>query len=176
MDEQTPDARPTFHELRLHHGVSLEAIYAFAEEDICWETLQRFDQTGRADPYTVDDLLFVLSELCDHRYTRHNVGGITFVLARPPASPLHPEPLPGLPDQPTLFELYTAYRLDLDWLAEALQTSEEVVWKQILHPFPRGNPVAGELFALISAYTGRAYVLKQAQEEQEASPFPPPGE
>lgn len=168
MDEQMPEARPTFRDVRLRHGISLEAISAFAEGDICWETLQQFDQTGRADPYTVDDLLFVLSELSGHRYTRHAVA-VTFVLARPPASPLHPEPLPGLPDHPTLYDLYVGYRLDLDWLAEALQVSEEMVWECILHPCDANNQRAVDLLRIISAYTNRAYPSKLMQEGREPS-------
>jgi hypothetical protein len=163
MDEQTPDARPTFRDVRLRHDISLETIFAFVEGDIRWDTLQQFDQTGRADPYTVDDLLFVLSELSGHCYTRHDVD-VTFVLARPPASPLHPEPLPGLPDHPTLYDLYVGYRLDLDWLAEALQTSQEIVWKCIIQPFDATHQRAVDLLRMISAYTNRAYTSKLMQE------------
>src|SRR5258708_5978623 len=115
MDDE--QIRPTFHALRLQHGISLEAISAYAGPSFSMEEIRLFEETGRADPYTVDDLLYVLSALSSQRYTQSNVGGITLVLARPPASPTHPLPLAGaLLSQPTLLELYTAYTLDLDWL------------------------------------------------------------
>lgn len=84
--------QPTFRELRLRHGLPLEAIYQYADGTISMEEIQMFDEAGQADPYAADDLLFVLSKLAGQRYTRDNVGGITLALARPPMSPTHPNP------------------------------------------------------------------------------------
>ena len=159
---------PAFRDLRLCYGISLEAIDEAAEHTIEWSVLQQFDETGRADPYTVDDLLFVLSELSGQGYTRHTVD-VTCVLARPPACPLHPQPLPGLPDHPTLFDLYTAYRLDLDWLAEALQTSQDVVWTCLMQPFDATNQCAVDLVRLISAYAEKDYATTLMQDKRAPS-------
>ena len=138
-----------------------------AEHAIDWSVLQQFDETARADPYTVDDLLFVLSELSGQVYTRPTVD-VTCVLARPPACPLHPRPLPGLPDYPTLFDLYTAYRLDLDWLAEAVQTSQDAVWECLMH-FDATSQIAVDLVRLIGAYTQRDYATELMQEQRTSS-------
>lgn len=119
------DPFPTFHELRVRHGVSLEDMYTYAEKDIKLEEIQLFDETGRANPYQVDDLLYALSELSGQHYHRANVSGIIFVLARPPASPTNPQPQPGiLSPRPTLLELFHAYTLDIDWLGEALRQDD----------------------------------------------------
>ena len=42
------DPFPTFHELRLRHGLSLEDMYQYAEKGISLEEIRLFDETGRA--------------------------------------------------------------------------------------------------------------------------------
>jgi hypothetical protein len=159
MDDEL--ARPTFHELRLKHGISLEAISVYAGPSLSMEEIRLFDETGRANPYTADDLLFVLSKLSGQRYSRTNVGEITLVLARPPASPTHPQPLAGaLFSRLTLLELYVAYALDLDWLAEALGKDTYDVWQLMAGPTDQSNyPAVEEFLHLVSRYTGVDYTL-----------------
>ncbi|HEU5376246.1 MAG TPA: hypothetical protein VFV38_12445 [Ktedonobacteraceae bacterium] len=166
---------PTFHTLRQQHGISLEALYEHGERSISLETLGLFDETGRADPYTADDILFLLSELSGQRYDRTNVGGIILVLASPPASPTHPVPQgPALPAQPTLLDLYYAYHLNLDWLGEALHQNNSEVWKVL-----RGEasaceePLVEQVLHLISHYTGVAYTTENVQTWKDLPLSPP---
>jgi hypothetical protein len=156
MDGAIPDKHPSFHDLRLRHRISLDALSAYAKREISWETIQMFDETGRANPYIADDLLFALSELTGQSYTRTNVGGIIFVLAPPPAAPIRPQPLPGrLPARPTLFDLFMAYRLDIDWVGEALGLDDWEIWRVIEDPLEEmDRPVIGRFLSLVSRYTG----------------------
>lgn len=152
---------PTFQEVRLHHHISLEEFSAAAGPSLSMEEIQLFDETGRADPYTADDLLFLLSELSGQRYTRDNVGGIILVLARPPMSPTQPQPLTGLRECPTLLDLFVAYKLDLDWLAEALMIEESEVWQLIVGRIvPQRIPRIEALLQLLSRYSGIPYTLE----------------
>jgi len=152
---------PTFQEVRLKHHISVEALSAAAGPSLSMEEIQLFDEAGRADPYTADDLLFLLSELSGQRYTRDNVGGITLVLARPPMSPTQPQPLTGLRECPTLLELFVAYKLDLDWLAEALMIEESDVWRLIVGRIvPQRIPRIEALLQLLSRYSGIPYTLE----------------
>lgn len=152
---------PTFNALRLKHHISLEALAAAAGPSLGMEEIFLFDEAGLADPYTADDLLFVLSELSGQCYTRDNVGGITLVLARPPMSPTQPQPLTGLRERPTLLELFVAYKLDLDWLAEALRIEESEVWQLIVGRIvPQRIPRIEALLHLLSRYSGISYTLE----------------
>jgi hypothetical protein len=158
MDDDHDD--PTFQEVRLKHHISLEALSAAAGPSLSIEEIRLFDETGRADPYTADDLLFLLSELSGQRYTRNNVGRITLVLARPPMSPTQPQPLTELRECPTLLELFVAYKLDLDWLAEALMIEESDVWQLIVgRIMPQRIPRIDALLQLLSRYIGIPYTL-----------------
>lgn len=152
---------PTFQEVRLKHSISLEALSAAAGPSLSMEEIRLFNETGRANPYTADDLLFLLSELAGHRYTRDNVGGITLILARPPMSPTQPQPQTGpLRESPTLLELYVAYKLDLDWLAEALALDMSEVWQLIAGRItPQSIPHIEALLQLLSQYIGIPYTL-----------------
>ncbi|HEU5374105.1 MAG TPA: hypothetical protein VFV38_01575 [Ktedonobacteraceae bacterium] len=172
VDEALAFPLPTFHECRIQHGISLEALSAFVEQSIRWEVIQRFDETGWADPYTADDLLFALSELSGQEYTRANVGGIRLALARPPAPPFHPPPSPGvLSERPTLRDLFLAYQLDLSWVAEALALDSGVLRTIIEAPVEAWDrPVIERLLHLISQYTGVPYTW----ERMHISPPSPP--
>lgn len=171
-DEQT---YPTFNGVRLKHHISLEALAAAAGPSLSMEEIRLFDETGRANPYTADDLLFLLSELAGQWYTRSNVGGITLVLARPPMSPTQPQPQTGpLHEQPTLLELYAAYALDLEWLAEALVLETSEVWQLLAEAIPQTtHPKVAELLSLISRYTGRSYTLESVTLDQRAKTTQP---
>ncbi len=162
------DSHPTFHERRQQHGISLEAIYEYAEKDITLDDIQLFDETGRANPYQADDLLFALSEVSGQQYHRANVSGIIFVLARPPVSPTNPQPqLGALSAYPTLLELFQAYVLDLDWLGEALRLDNHKVWDLLIGN--SSNETAVEpLLSLISQYTGGTYTPDMIQFPQKA--------
>jgi hypothetical protein len=48
MDDE--NVLPTFHALRLQHGISLEAMYEHAEQSLSMEEIWLFDETGRANP------------------------------------------------------------------------------------------------------------------------------
>jgi hypothetical protein len=158
------DILPTFHTLRLRHALSLEAIYEQSERSIDIDEIRLFDETGRANPYTADDLLFILSELSGHHYDRTNVGGITFVLARPPALPINPPPRAALSSEPTLFELYVAYGLDVNWLGEAIGLNDREVWDLIMERAGgRNQPAMEQLFRVISQYTGVTYRREMAK-------------
>lgn len=166
---------PTFHTLRQQHALSLETLYEHGERSISLEALRLFDETGRADPYTADDILFLLSELSGQRYDRTNVGGIILVLASPPASPTHPVPHhPTLPAQPTLLDLYYAYHLNLDWLGEALHRNNSEVWKILIGEASAcKEPLVEQLLHLISRYTGVAYTRENVQTRKDLLLSPP---
>jgi len=171
-DKQT---YPTFNDVRLKHNVSLEVLAVAAGSSLSMEEIQLFDETGRANPYTADDLLFLLSELSGRHYTRSNVGGITLILARPPMSPTQPQPQTGpLHERPTLLELYAAYALDLEWLAEALALDTSEVWQLLSEAIPQTtHPKVAELLSLISHYTGRSYTLESVTLDQRAKAAQP---
>lgn len=175
MDDDDDSKQPTFRELRLRHDLSLEAIYQYADGTISMEEIQMFDEAGRADPYTADDLLFVLSKLARQHYTRDNIGGITMVLARPPMSPTQPQPQTALRAHPTLLELYVTYALDLDWLGEALMLDTSDVWQLIAgRLMPQSIPHIEALLQLLSRYIGIPYTLDAitlSQYVQIAQPF-----
>ena len=159
---------PTFHELRLRHGVSLEAIYEYAEQEIRLDEIQLFDETGRANPYLADDLLFVLSQLSGQPYDRSSVRGIIFVLARPPMSATDPCQQAGpLPLHPRLLDLYYGYRLDLKWLGEALMLDRREVW-DLLAGQTRDPEKIARLLDLLSQYTGSAYTPDMIEFPQHA--------
>ncbi len=147
---------PTFRTIRQHHAISLEALYEYAEGDIDMEVIRLFDETGRANPYMVDDLLYILSQLSGQSYTRANVDGIIFVLARPPADPTHPQPQKRLSIPPKLLEIYYAYHLDLDWIGEAVNLSRQTVW-DLLTGQANDQPTLEHIFHLISQYIGVNY-------------------
>lgn len=158
------DILPTFHTLRLRHALSLEAIYEHSERSIDIDEIHLFDETGRANPYTADDLLFLLSELSGQHYDRTNVGGITFVLARPPALPINPLPRASLSSEPTLFDLYVAYGLDIDWLGEATGLDDREVWDLIMGRADGSNqPAVEQLLQIISQYTGVTYTRERVK-------------
>jgi len=158
---------PTFHELRLKHGIALEAMYEYAEQEISLDEIRLFDETGRADPYTVDDLLFVLSKLSGKHYNRTHVRGVIFILARPPASPSDPQPQAGpLPAPPTLLDLYYGYTLHLDWLGEALRMENREVW-DVLRGDASKSEDAERVLHLISQYTGVASTLDMIRSPQQ---------
>lgn len=160
---------PTFHELRLRHDISLETIYEYAEQEISLDAIQLFDETGRANPYLADDLLFVLSQLSGSEYNRSSVQGIIFVLARPPISPTDPRQQAGpLPSPLTLLGLYYGYRLDLKWLGEALLLDGREVW-DLLAGNTRNSEMVERLLDLISQYTGSTYMPDMIQFPQPAA-------
>ena len=163
------DLFPTFHELRLRYEISLEALYQYAEKGISLEEIQLFDETGRANPYQVDDLLYALSELSGQHSHRANVSGIIFVLARPPASPTNPQPQTGiLSTRPTLLELFHAYRLDIDWLGEALRLDDQRIWN-ILVENTSNMHVVEKFLHMLSQYTGVSYTLEMLRFSQPAA-------
>ncbi len=160
---------PSFHELRLQHGIALEALYEYAEKGIRLEDIRLFDETGRANPYQADDLLFALSEVSGQHYHRGNVRGIIFVLARPPVSATDPQPRAGvLSTRPTLLELFRAYALDIDWLGEALRLDNQKVW-DILVENTSNRPVVEQFLHMLSQYTGVTYTLEMLQTSQPAA-------
>ena len=159
---------PTFRELRLQHTISLEAVYEYAEQEIGLDAIQLFDETGRADPYLADDLLSVLSQLSGREYNRSSVRGIIFVLARPPVSPADPRPQDDLLPSPlTLLDLYYGYRLDLEWLGEALRLDGREVW-DLLTGNTRNPEMVERLLDLISQFTGSIYTPDMIQFPQPA--------
>lgn len=165
---------PTFQALRQQHGLSLEALYEHGERAISMEEIRLFDETGRANPYIVDDLLFLLSECSGQHYDRTNVGGIVFVLACPPASPTHPQPRSGcLPAQPTPLDLYHAYHLHLDWVGEALERNNRDIWDMLNETTEGSNrPLLEQFLHLLSHYTGVDYTLENVRIGKRPNAFP----
>lgn len=158
---------PTFHIIRQRHAISLEALYEYAEREIDMEAIRLFDETGRADPYTVDDLLYILSQVSGQSYTRTNVGGIIFILARPPADPIHPRPQKPLSVCPTLLEIYYAYHLDLNWLGEATGLDSQEIW-DLLTGQATDQPVLEHILHLISHYISATYTLDTVRVTEES--------
>src|SRR5258708_5004756 len=164
---------PTFHALRLQHGISLEALFEYAEKDISLDDIRLFDETGRANPYTADDLLFALSEVAGQHYNRAKVSGIIFILARPPASPTDPQFQTGaLSARPTLLELSQAYELDVDWLGEALRLNNHEVRDLLIGDASNPEAVA-RLLHMVSQYTGVTYTPDMIQLTQQTGTLSP---
>ncbi|HLI87159.1 MAG TPA: hypothetical protein VKV37_00640 [Ktedonobacteraceae bacterium] len=86
------------------------------------------------------------------------------MLARPPALPINPLPRASLSSEPTLFDLYVAYGLDIDWLGEATGLDDREVWDLIMGRADGSNQPAVEQFLqVISQYTGITYTRERVE-------------
>ena len=75
------DPRPSFHEIREKHHLSLNELISDIDCAIPSAEIIYFDETGMGRPEVVDSCLASLSRLVEVEYNRTNVGQITFPLS-----------------------------------------------------------------------------------------------
>ncbi|HLZ64017.1 MAG TPA: hypothetical protein VKR06_44380 [Ktedonosporobacter sp.] len=74
------DPRPTFRQLCAQHRVYIEEIIG-SLPGIPYEEIVRVDSEGIGLPHVIDAMLAELSERTGIRYTRENVGQLSFLPA-----------------------------------------------------------------------------------------------
>lgn len=146
--------RVSFHDLRIRHNIPLGELIRITPT-VAPNDIIQLDQAGKAETYVVDLLLASLSRLSGARYTRSDVGEVTFLLS---ANHGPGKRLRILPAQPTLSQLRHYYDLSIYKISQATDLDPKVVYFMFL-----GQPAlrmhAEAVLYAISRFTSKKYTL-----------------
>lgn len=145
--------KPTFQQLREHHGISREqlshASYLFIRR------IERFEETNEVFFDQLDGLLNALYTLTGHRYKREDISYVPalryYSIQQSFEGPL--------PEKPTIRQIQEHHRLDAYLIAQTANVAFRDV-EEVLIGRPVHKAIVENMLRVISLYLGETYTVE----------------